>query len=138
MLITTIIQVPQLIENYKSGSADGISLAFLTVWFIGDLANFFGAVWARLYVLLGLYVPSPDQPMSSKTRLGSKDTSLSPVHSPNLLCNHNIGPQVVMLTRKSAQGPYSNCISDILCHRRCSPDHSMSLLQLHELSQDSF
>ncbi|KAJ4365298.1 hypothetical protein N0V83_008917 [Neocucurbitaria cava] len=40
--------VPQLIENYKSGSADGISLAFLTVWFIGDITNLAGAVWAGL------------------------------------------------------------------------------------------
>ncbi|KAI9843889.1 MAG: hypothetical protein M1837_006042 [Sclerophora amabilis] len=40
--------IPQLIENYKQGSAEGISLAFLTVWFIGDLANFLGAVWAGL------------------------------------------------------------------------------------------
>jgi len=40
--------VPQLVENYREGSAEGISLAFLTVWFIGDLANFFGAVWAGL------------------------------------------------------------------------------------------
>ncbi|KAH7389536.1 PQ loop repeat-domain-containing protein [Phaeosphaeria sp. MPI-PUGE-AT-0046c] len=40
--------VPQLIENYKQGSAEGISLAFLTVWFIGDVTNLIGAVWAGL------------------------------------------------------------------------------------------
>lgn len=40
--------LPQLVENYKRSSADGISLTFLTVWFIGDLANFFGAIWAGL------------------------------------------------------------------------------------------
>lgn len=40
--------VPQLIENYKQGSAEGISLAFLTVWFIGDITNLIGAVWAGL------------------------------------------------------------------------------------------
>ncbi|MCJ1255540.1 hypothetical protein MMC24_003356 [Lignoscripta atroalba] len=40
--------VPQLVENYRSQSAEGISLAFLTVWFIGDLANFLGAIWAGL------------------------------------------------------------------------------------------
>ena len=41
-------QVPQLVENYQSKSAEGISLAFLAVWFLGDLANFIGAVWAGL------------------------------------------------------------------------------------------
>lgn len=40
--------VPQLIENYKQSSADGISLAFLTVWFIGDITNLAGALWAGL------------------------------------------------------------------------------------------
>ncbi|KAF2117838.1 PQ loop repeat-domain-containing protein [Lophiotrema nucula] len=40
--------VPQLVENYKQGSADGISLAFLTVWFIGDITNLIGAIWAGL------------------------------------------------------------------------------------------
>lgn len=40
--------VPQLIENYRQSSADGISLAFLTVWFIGDITNLVGALWAGL------------------------------------------------------------------------------------------
>jgi solute carrier family 66 (lysosomal lysine-arginine transporter), member 1 len=40
--------VPQLIENYRQGSADGISLAFLLVWFIGDITNLAGALWAGL------------------------------------------------------------------------------------------
>jgi hypothetical protein len=35
-------KLPQLVENYKQGSAEGISLLFLAVWFIGDLANLFG------------------------------------------------------------------------------------------------
>jgi hypothetical protein len=37
-----ISQVPQLILNYKTGSADGISLAFLLVWLIGDITNLSG------------------------------------------------------------------------------------------------
>jgi uncharacterized protein with PQ loop repeat len=41
-------QVPQLIENYRQSSADGISLAFLAVWFVGDVTNLAGALWAQL------------------------------------------------------------------------------------------
>ncbi|EEH18692.1 hypothetical protein PABG_07752 [Paracoccidioides brasiliensis Pb03] len=40
--------VPQLIENYKNGSADAVSLAFLFVWFIGDITNLIGSLWAQL------------------------------------------------------------------------------------------
>ena len=40
--------VPQLVENYRSSSADGISLAFLFVWFIGDVTNLIGAGLANL------------------------------------------------------------------------------------------
>lgn len=40
--------VPQLILNYKTGSADGISLAFLAIWLLGDATNLAGAIWAGL------------------------------------------------------------------------------------------
>ncbi|EFQ98490.1 vacuolar membrane PQ loop repeat protein [Nannizzia gypsea CBS 118893] len=40
--------VPQLIENYKNGNARAISFAFILVWFIGDIANLIGALWAKL------------------------------------------------------------------------------------------
>ncbi|KKA21488.1 Vacuolar membrane PQ loop repeat protein [Rasamsonia emersonii CBS 393.64] len=40
--------LPQLIENYRNGSAEGISMAFLLVWFVGDVTNFIGGVWAQL------------------------------------------------------------------------------------------
>ncbi|KAL2223314.1 PQ loop repeat-domain-containing protein [Thermoascus aurantiacus ATCC 26904] len=40
--------VPQIIENYRNGSAEAISLAFLSVWFLGDLTNLIGAAWAGL------------------------------------------------------------------------------------------
>ena len=54
----TLPQVPQLLENYRSKSADGISLAFLLVWFVGDVTNLIGAVWAGLVptvIALALY-----------------------------------------------------------------------------------
>jgi hypothetical protein len=40
--------VPQLIENYRNSSAEAISLAFIFVWFLGDIANLAGALWAGL------------------------------------------------------------------------------------------
>ncbi|KAI9727090.1 MAG: hypothetical protein M1828_007291 [Chrysothrix sp. TS-e1954] len=40
--------VPQLYENYRHHSADGISLPFLFIWFVGDIANLAGALWAKL------------------------------------------------------------------------------------------
>ncbi|KJX97863.1 vacuolar membrane pq loop repeat protein [Zymoseptoria brevis] len=40
--------VPQLIENYQQGHADGISLTFLFIWAIGDVCNLVGALWAGL------------------------------------------------------------------------------------------
>ena len=40
--------LPQLLENYRNSSAEAISLAFIFVWFIGDVANLAGAIWAGL------------------------------------------------------------------------------------------
>lgn len=36
------MQVPQLYANFKSKSADGLSMAFLVVWLLGDVANLIG------------------------------------------------------------------------------------------------
>jgi hypothetical protein len=40
--------VPQLVENYRQSSADGISITFLLVWMAGDITNLAGALWADL------------------------------------------------------------------------------------------
>ncbi len=40
--------LPQLVENYRNSSAEAISLAFIFVWFIGDVCNLIGALWASL------------------------------------------------------------------------------------------
>ena len=40
--------LPQLIENYRNGSAEAISLAFMLIWFVGDVCNLVGALWADL------------------------------------------------------------------------------------------
>ena len=50
--------LPQLIENYRNGSAEAISLAFIFVWFIGDICNLAGALWAGLVptvIAIGVY-----------------------------------------------------------------------------------
>ncbi|KIX05054.1 uncharacterized protein Z518_05926 [Rhinocladiella mackenziei CBS 650.93] len=50
--------VPQLIENYRNSSAEAISLAFIFVWFLGDICNLAGALWAGLVpvvVAIGVY-----------------------------------------------------------------------------------
>ncbi|KAJ5911354.1 uncharacterized protein N7473_000657 [Penicillium subrubescens] len=40
--------VPQLIENYRNGNAEAISLLFVFVWFIGDITNLLGGALAGL------------------------------------------------------------------------------------------
>ncbi|KAJ4217606.1 hypothetical protein NW759_008914 [Fusarium solani] len=42
------VLVPQLHANYQSGSAEGLSMAFLFIWLLGDMANFVGALFTRL------------------------------------------------------------------------------------------
>lgn len=40
--------LPQLIQNYKTQSAEGLSMAFLFVWLLGDITNLSGALWTGL------------------------------------------------------------------------------------------
>jgi uncharacterized protein with PQ loop repeat len=39
-----VVFSPQIIENFRRGSADGLSLVFLVVWLAGDVFNILGAV----------------------------------------------------------------------------------------------
>lgn len=43
-----VLLLPQLIEQWKLKSSEGLSIGFIAIWFIGDLANLFGSLWAGL------------------------------------------------------------------------------------------
>ncbi|KAL0555127.1 hypothetical protein IC582_009060 [Cucumis melo] len=39
-----VAEIPQIITNYREKSSDGLSLAFLLTWILGDLFNVFGCI----------------------------------------------------------------------------------------------
>ncbi|KAF2703465.1 PQ-loop-domain-containing protein [Pleomassaria siparia CBS 279.74] len=39
-----VVFSPQIIENWKRNSADGLSVVFIAIWLLGDFFNIFGAV----------------------------------------------------------------------------------------------
>lgn len=43
-----VLLLPQLIEQWKLKSSEGISIGFISIWFLGDAANLVGSVWAGL------------------------------------------------------------------------------------------
>jgi hypothetical protein len=54
-----VVYSPQYIENYQRQSAEGLSVAFVVVWLLGDITNLLGACLARLLptvIILALYV----------------------------------------------------------------------------------
>ena len=44
-----LFQLPQLVANYKAQSADGLSMAFLIVWLLGDVTNLIGSFCSDLW-----------------------------------------------------------------------------------------
>ncbi|KAG0136990.1 PQ loop repeat-domain-containing protein [Tuber indicum] len=62
--------VPQVTENYRNGSAEGVSVAFVTIWILGDIANLIGALWGRLLstvIALAIYFCVSDVILLSQT-----------------------------------------------------------------------
>ncbi|KAL8689605.1 MAG: hypothetical protein Q9218_004763 [Villophora microphyllina] len=54
---------PQIIENFRRGSADGLSLIFIIIWLLGDLFNIAGAVLQGVLptmVILAVYYTLAD------------------------------------------------------------------------------
>ncbi|KAJ4705705.1 PQ-loop repeat family protein / transmembrane family protein [Melia azedarach] len=39
-----VAEIPQIVTNYKQKSTEGLSIAFLTTWIVGDLFNLFGCM----------------------------------------------------------------------------------------------
>jgi len=57
-----MVYTPQIIENYRRKSGEGLSVTFVVIWLIGDLFNLFGAILAGLLptvIILAVYVSNP-------------------------------------------------------------------------------
>ncbi|QRV77695.1 PQ-loop repeat-containing protein 1 [Ceratobasidium sp. AG-Ba] len=53
-----IVYSPQILENYRLKSGEGLSVAFVVIWLIGDLCNLFGGWLAGLLptiIILAVY-----------------------------------------------------------------------------------
>ncbi|KAF8437785.1 PQ loop repeat-domain-containing protein [Terfezia claveryi] len=58
-----IVFSPQIIVNFRRGSADGLSLTFLVIWLLGDVFNVLGAVLQGVLptmVILAIYYTLAD------------------------------------------------------------------------------
>ena len=71
-------QVPQLYENYRNGNAEAISLLFVFIWFVGDVTNLIGSLWAGLVpviVTIAVYFCLADGILISQCLYYKKRTS---------------------------------------------------------------
>ena len=58
-----VVFSPQIIENFRRSSAEGLSIEFLIIWFLGDLFNILGAVLQRVLptmIILAVYYTFAD------------------------------------------------------------------------------
>lgn len=39
-----VVFSPQIIENFRRGSAEGLSIVFIVIWLAGDVFNILGAI----------------------------------------------------------------------------------------------
>ncbi|KAL0259159.1 hypothetical protein SLS55_006664 [Diplodia seriata] len=58
-----VVFSPQIIENFRRGSAEGLSVVFIVVWLLGDVFNIIGAVLQRVLptmIILAIYYTLAD------------------------------------------------------------------------------
>lgn len=56
-----VVFSPQIIENFRRSSANGLSMTFLVIWLLGDLFNIIGAVLQGVLptmIILAVYCKS--------------------------------------------------------------------------------
>ncbi|KAB5515446.1 PQ loop repeat-domain-containing protein [Coniochaeta sp. 2T2.1] len=58
-----VVFTPQIVENFRRGAADGLSLQFIIVWLAGDIFNILGAVLQHVLptmIILAIYYTIAD------------------------------------------------------------------------------
>lgn len=58
-----VVFSPQIIENWKRSSADGLSVVFIVIWLAGDFFNIIGAVLQGVLptmIILAIYYTLAD------------------------------------------------------------------------------
>ncbi|KAH0293853.1 PQ-loop-domain-containing protein [Aureobasidium namibiae CBS 147.97] len=58
-----VVFSPQIIENFRRSSAEGLSIEFVIIWLLGDFANIIGAVMQRVLptmIILAIYYTFAD------------------------------------------------------------------------------
>lgn len=137
--------VPQLIENYTNGHADGISLTFLFIWFIGDITNFAGAIWAGLVptvIALAVYFCFADLILIAQCvyYLGLKKKRAAPQAGENNNNNNNhsvaVGNAVMQRTESSEVTPLLNGNANGGSKGPQSPTHSAKR-RLTDVTEDN-
>lgn len=99
-LLTPPSQLPQLFANYKAQSADGLSMAFLVVWFLGDVTNLVGSCWSATAVIDSAGGGAPALPLARShgvpRRLSYPMRGVLTVSPPGALFTH-LAPTAIAL-----------------------------------------
>ncbi|XP_057445693.1 probable vacuolar amino acid transporter YPQ1 isoform X2 [Lotus japonicus] len=56
VIVWVVAEIPQIITNYREKSTEGLSVAFLLTWIIGDLFNIFGCLLEPATLPTQLYI----------------------------------------------------------------------------------
>ncbi|KAI5809691.1 vacuolar membrane PQ loop repeat protein [Peziza echinospora] len=134
-----LLLVPQLVENFKNESADGISLAFLFTWFVGDVASLIGAIWAGLIptvTLLAVYFCFADFVMIAQSlyyrRLSALRAQRASArrHSHHSTTTRNLDdPSQSLLRRSSHSSSRKDSISSARRHSHLNQDTLSPLIE---------
>jgi hypothetical protein len=63
-----VVFSPQIVENFRRGSADGLSLQFIIVWLAGDVFNILGAVLQGVLPTMVSLTPTSHEDILTITR----------------------------------------------------------------------
>ena len=56
-----VVISPQIIENFRRSSAEGLSIEFVIIWLFGDFANIIGAVAQKVLPTMVCLLPFGQQ-----------------------------------------------------------------------------
>ncbi|KAF3941026.1 hypothetical protein ABW19_dt0201691 [Dactylella cylindrospora] len=113
-----VVFTPQIIENFKRGSAEGLSLTFLILWLLGDVFNVLGGILQGVIptmLILAIYYTFADIVLLLQCLYYRYWTAKS---TPQISHQHDNRPPTADVDADEESPLLSRTISDYVAHER--------------------
>lgn len=133
-----VVFSPQIIENFRRNSAEGLSIVFIIVWLLGDIFNIIGSMLQGVLptmIILAVYYTLADIVLLLQLFYYRGFTLKDEVKKPTAPA-HSDNERQPLLSSQSPNDGHRASFSDEFRHHISRPEHLSPATPLHDATRD--